>query len=327
MQAFWIILAIVALLAVIEWFVQRKTISIIRPIFETSPTFNVESFDADPTAESVRFRTSDGLELAGAIHRHKDLEPKGLVLFLHEFGSTHRSAMSYCEALWNAGFDIFAFDIRNHGDSESLANYKPLHWLTHYEVADALAAVDYIQSRDDLKNLPLGVFGISKGGGAALAIAAQRPEISAVACEGTFCTFLMMMHYTRRWINVYLPEWISSILPDWHLKLSLKLTARSSEKIRSCQYYDLEAQLHRLSDRPVYVISGKRDTYVPPELAMKMASLMGKGEEDVWVVRKAKHNMARKVAQEEYDERLVNFFFQPLRPPVSATRAADLSLV
>ena len=199
MQAFWIILAIVALLAVIEWFVQRKTISIIRPIFETSPTFNVESFDADPTAESVRFRTSDGLELAGAIHRHKDLEPKGLVLFLHEFGSTHRSAMSYCEALWNAGFDIFAFDIRNHGDSESLANYKPLHWLTHYEVADALAAVDYIQSRDDLKNLPLGVFGISKGGGAALAIAAVWSSIlrrSALLTRTSGSTFTTLYKST-----------------------------------------------------------------------------------------------------------------------------------
>ena len=290
----------------------------VRPIFETLPQFRVEEFPVDPNAESVSFRTKDGIQLAGAIHQHHDREPKGLILFLHEFGSTHRSAMAYCQALWDAGFNIFAFDVRNHGDSESQQNYKPLHWLTHYEVTDALAAVDYIQSREDLRNLPLGVFGISKGGGAALAITARCPEVSAVACEGTFCTFLMMLHYTRRWITVYLPEWYSNLLPEWHLKVSLRLTVRASEKNRSCRYYDLESQLPRLANRSVYVISGKRDTYVPPELALKMTKLMGKSEDDLWVVKKAKHNMARTVAQEEYDERLVNFFHDSLSPSDSA---------
>jgi len=107
-------------------------------------------------------------------------------------------------------------------------------------------------------------------------------------------------------------------MPEWHLKISLRLTALASEKNRSCRYYDLESKLPRLAHRPVYVISGKSDNYVPPELAQKMTKLMGKSEDDIWVVKKAKHNMARTVAQEEYDERLVNFFHNSLSPRDSA---------
>ncbi len=53
---------------------------------------------------------------------------------------------------------------------------QPLQWLTEHELADLEAALAYVQSRPDADPAGVGLFGVSRGGGAALCVGGKRPE-------------------------------------------------------------------------------------------------------------------------------------------------------
>ena len=217
------------------------------------------------------------------------------------------SAMLYCSALSRAGFHVLTFDFRNHGDSDSMPGYVPLHWLTKYEVIDLNAVIDYVYSRPDLNELPLGLFGISRGGGAALYVAARRSEVLQVATEGAFATEMLMMSHTRHFIPIVIPPLVAKFIPDWHVRMTVAIARWISQLRRGCRYVKLERVLPKLANKPTLIIAGKRDTYVLPEVAEGLARLIGQPEA-LWSVPKAKHNLARAVNPAEYDRRLVEFF-------------------
>ena len=278
------------------------------PVFENKPPFRVVKTPPDPDAEIISFPTRDGLMLTGSLYRHAEQPVRGLILFCHELGSDHCSAMTYCQGLWDAGFDIMAFDFRNHGESDTLPGYEPLHWLTDYEVNDVMSAIAFVRRQQDLKNVPLGVFGISRGGCAALAAAAICRDIHCVACEGTYSTEGLTMHYAPRWARVWVAERFLNLVPKWHLRLTLRFVRLVSQWKRKCRYTNIETLLPRLRELPLLLITGERDTYVHPDTTRELCRRAGHGEEAIWMVSAAKHNMARQADSEEYDHRLVEFF-------------------
>lgn len=303
----WGIAGILAGILLAEVIVQWQAVRVVLAMIENSPLFRTESLPPDPDAEPFSVTTRDGLTIRGFLHRHVESTPRGLIVFCPEFTSNCRSVMLYCSALARAGFHILTFDFRNHGDSDSLPGYAPLHWLTHFEINDLDAVLDYVQQQPDLCELPLGLFGISRGGGAALFAGAIRPEVARVAAEGAFGTEMMMMAHASRWISIATPDFIARMIPRWHVKWTVTLSRWASQRRRKCRYAMLERALPKLSDRPALIIAGMRDTYVLPEVAQEICRLI-KQPGALWSVPKAKHNLARSVNPEEYDRRLVEFF-------------------
>lgn len=306
----WWILAVVAGLIVIDLAIRLFALTVILPIFERKPPFGVKPTDPHPAAEPISFPTTNGLTLRGAVYRHNEQPSRGLVVFCHETDGSHWSAMTYGPALWEAGFDMLAFDFRNQGDSDGLPDYDPLHWLTQYEVDDLKSALAYIKTRPELASLPLGFFGISRGGSAALAVAAQVPEVRCVACESSFSTDSVFMHFTLRWAAVYIPEWSLKLIPMWHLRSTLAFARWISQFRRHCRYITLERWLPLLGDRPVLMIAGESDSYVHPDVAKQVFNAIGNSPvpNELWLVRRAKHNGSRLIEPEEYDRRLVAHF-------------------
>src|SRR5262249_52071040 len=117
-------------------------------IFQEKPLFIVPRGQAGDDSERVAFQTEDGLTLKGCYLRAAG-ERRGVILFGLEFGSNCWSCRAYCEHLLEAGFDVFAFESRNQGDSDRQEGYDPLQWVTDYEVADAQAALAYVKGRSD----------------------------------------------------------------------------------------------------------------------------------------------------------------------------------
>ncbi len=313
---FWTIGGLLAVLLIAEVLIQWHAIRVVLALIENSPPFRVESLPPDPDAEPFSALTSDGITLRGCLYRHTERTPRGLIVFCPEFASNHRSAMLYCSALSRAGFHVLTFDFRNHGDSDKLAGYEPLHWLTHYEVTDLNTVINYVYSRPDLNELPLGLFGISRGGGAALYVATQRPEVLRVAVEGAFGTEMMMLAHAYRWISIAAPAPLVKIIPEWHIKSTVTLSRWVSQRRRRCRYAMLERVLPQLANKPALIIAGERDTYVLPEVSQEIVRLIGQPAA-LWMVAKAKHNLARPVDPDEYDRRLIAFFSQ-LDQPVDA---------
>ena len=308
---------------IIDLLVRALAVRVILPVFERRPPFAVEPAEPDSQAALVEFPTTQGLTLRGSLYRQAHRPARGIVIFCPEMAGTCWSAPSYCRGLVEAGFDVLAFDFRNQGQSDSLPGYEPLHWVTEHEVADVLAAIACVRSREDLARLPLGAFGVSRGGGAALAAAARSNEVEAVVCEGAFTTDSLTMLYTYRWAELYVPDWLMRLIPRWHLAGTLALARRVSQRRRRCTYTVLERELPRLKSKPVLFIAGERDAYVPPAVAEAMCGYIGGERQSVWLVPEAGHNLARDVDPETYDRRLAAFFNEFLRAAAPEPAVAE----
>lgn len=305
----WWCLAVAAAIIAVELAIRFLVLSIVLPIFERRPPFNVRAVEPDLDAEVVRIPTTAGLSLAGSLYRPIG-EPRGLIVFCPEFGGSHWSATTYAAGLIDAGFAVLSFDFRNQGESDSEPGYSPTHWLTEREVDDAHAVLNFASNRRDLRELPVGVFGVSRGGNAALMIAARVKHVQAVAADGAFSTEGMMLHYAYRWAELYVPPRLLRLVPEWHLVEMMRFARLISGFRHGVRYALLERWLPRLSDRPVLLISGARDSYVAPPIAERLRRRIGSSCPPVWLVPGAKHNQARFVATEAYDARLCDFFEQ-----------------
>lgn len=301
----WIIAASLLVIAILVQLVISR--SVMRMV-ENAPPLNPGDFASDARAEEMSFVTADGLTLQACHYSSMDRPSRGLILFCHELGGSRWSAMSYCEGLFEAGFDILSFDFRNHGSSDKQAGYEPLHWMTEFELTDVQAVLKLIRSRDELSSQPLGIFGISRGAVAAIAAAAESSDVECVACDGAYATRSMMSLFSKRWVSLIVPRWMSGWIPAWHIELSLAGGRFYSEFKRKCRYVHLEQYLPALRNRSVLLISGRQDNYVRPEIAQSLHKGLDVDSTELWIVLGARHNGARATDQENYDRRLTNFF-------------------
>ncbi len=281
---------------------------LIIPIFERKLTFTDEVAEPDPSAERISFPTTHGLTLRGSLHRCPAGSSRGLIVFCPETDGSHWTCRWYAQGLMQAGFDVLAFDFRNQGESDAMPGYDPRHWLTEYEVADALAAVEYVSRRDDLKALPLGLMGISRGGGAAMAAAARWPRVRCVYGEGVWDVIDLLSHFVLRWASLYVPPWVLKPVPHWHFFLTFSTVTQISRFRRNCRYTRLKQLIGKLRDRRVMFVAGSHDSYVPSAISQMLYERLGTPAAQFHVVNKAKHNKSRRVNPEDYDRRLVEFF-------------------
>lgn len=304
----WIFATCVVAIMIMMIVVQLAISRAVMHMLENAPPLNAGDFGVDSRANEFSFETEDGLTLQACHYQQPDRPSRGLILFCHELGGNRWSAMSYCEGLFDEGFEILSFDFRNHGSSEKQANYEPLHWLTEFELADVRGALSLIDARDELKHQSLGVFGVSRGGSAALAAAATSQSVECVACESAYSTRAMMSLFSQRWVSLLVPQWMSGWIPAWHVELSLTGGRLYSQFKRGCRYAHIERYEPKLQERPVLLISGERDNYVRPEIANALHQSLGEETTELWMVPKARHNGARQADQAGYDQRLVEFF-------------------
>lgn len=302
-----IVAGIFMLIAII---VQAGMIRTAWRMVEFTPPLNAGEADSDARAESVAFQTSDGLTLNGAVFRPSDQSPRGLIVFCHEFGGCRWTATHYTEALIDAGFAVFSFDFRSHGSSDSLNGYEPFHWVTQFEIDDLRSALKFVDSRPGLNELPMGIFGVSRGAGTALSVAAENKAIRAIVCESAYSCRKMMYVFSDRWHSLFGPDWLMSNLPRVHATFTLAAARFIASVRRGCQFVHLEHVLSELRDRPVLLISGKRDNYVGPEIAEHLFEQINSDKAELWLVPRSRHNQAREVSQQEYDERIVALFSQ-----------------
>ena len=274
-------------------------------IFENVPPFNVATENADDSAELISIVTADGVNLKGSLINGHLRDAKGLVLFLPELRGNHWMAKRYCAALIDRGYMVLAVDFRGQGESSSQQGYSPIHWVTEFEMMDVDAMMHFIQSRSTIKTLPLLVYGVSRGGVAALIAACRYSCVNGVVADSAFGTMSMTRHFVDRFVTYVIPQWVYRLLPTWHVDLTLKNGIELSERRRKCQYVHLERERASLDSRSVLLISGGRDSYVTPEIASHLQDIVGEGCQ-LWIAPGAKHNMSRDICTEEYDRRVVD---------------------
>ena len=319
MALFWLGLAILCSLPALvtvglflnHFYLRWKYLHLMVRIFQEKPLFVIPRGQPLPDAEDVSFPTTDGLTLRGC-YLATTKPRRGVILFGVEFGSNRWSCRSYCDLLVEAGFDVFAFESRNQGDSDSLPGYDPLQWVTDYEVRDAEAALAYLKSRPDADPRGIGFFGISKSAGAGLLAAASDRYVRCFVTDGMFATYTTVVPYMRQWFRIYNQSYaVHGVLPSWYYGLIGLVGFRRIERERRCRFPHLERALPRLAPRPLLMIHGEADGYIRQDMAEALFAY-ARPPKEFWLVPGAKHNGALHVCGDEYRTRVLTFFEQHL---------------
>lgn len=264
------------------------------------------SLGALGNCQECEFPTSDGIMLRGTYVTGRTARRLGVVVFCHEFGGDRHVATPYVDGLLDEGFDVFAFDFRNHGQSQRMAGYEPRTWATRYEVLDVLAALDYVRSREDADPEGVALVGLSRGGAAAMSAASRTEGIWALITDGAFVSRWVTTVNIRR----FMPQFVRlapvlTRLP-WFVHVIYgsfihDLVARKVQ--HPC--INLVDDVRRLRS-PSLMIHGARDSTIPVELAYRLRRRL-RNRARLWVVAKSSHNRSLRTDPTRYRRRICRF--------------------
>jgi fermentation-respiration switch protein FrsA (DUF1100 family) len=165
---------------------------------------------------------------------------------------------------------VFIFDYRGYGKSEGKPNERGLY-------ADAIAAYEYLVSRDDVEKDHIVFFGRSLGGAVAVELATQKP-CEKLILESTFTSIKDM---TKEMFNGLPVHYIVHTKFDSLTKI---------EKIRV----------------PLLLIHGNQDTVVPFEQGKRLFNAANEPKH-FYEILGADHNDTYEVGGRLYFERLSQF--------------------
>lgn len=127
--------------------------------------------------ESVVFKTSRGLKLAGRLFAPDELE-HDVVIFAHGITSSKESPRNraIADRLLDMGVASFLFDFTGHGQSDGLIEQS----TPDQQLDDLTSALDFIDSQVFFQSRFVGVHGSSTGGTAAVRAAAEDPRVQVL---------------------------------------------------------------------------------------------------------------------------------------------------
>ena len=245
--------------------------------------------DLQAALQPVEFHSKDGTRLAGWLAVGSRDEA---VILLHGYRCTRQEMLPHADMLHGAGFTVVLFDLRNRGESEG-----EFVSFGFFEQDDALAAVDYLKSRDDLNELRIGMLGISQGGVAAVFAAAASEEVLAVVAEAPFRSVDSAVAQSFTYF-IGLPAFPFAPITVWLAELR---TGIDSGQIVP------EKTVSDLSPTPVLIIHGLDDETISPGDSEVVFAAAGEPKE-LWLIPGAGHGEGATAIPDEYRERIVAFF-------------------
>jgi fermentation-respiration switch protein FrsA (DUF1100 family) len=311
--ALFSILLTLLLLVIIPVLILLKYVRIcLNIIKDTVPPLAVPQFGFDRIlGEEKDIYAADGIRLRGVfMHPPAGVERRGLIIFAPEFMSDRNTCARYCKPLITAGYDVFSFDFRGHGESAREEGYTPRQWASDREIADMLGVISYAEQwlAELDRPVELGLFGISRGACTAILATEQCASIKAIVTDGAFSSDYTLEYLMKRWAKHFATVKViyENHPPEFwkFLRWCLFLTCRIKFK---CSYPSVRKALIRMIPRPMLFIHGQRDSYIPVEQSRLLYALSPQPKY-LWIVPGAKHNQSVTVEPEEYSRRTVQFF-------------------
>jgi fermentation-respiration switch protein FrsA (DUF1100 family) len=239
--------------------------------------------------EDVSFQSGDGLKLGGWYVPAID-STRTIIVCSGANGSID-SDVDVLPWLHDAGFNVLMFDWRAHGRSAG-----SIVSLGYYERYDLIAAIELAKAKGAHK---IGVLGFSMGGSIALSVAAAMPMIEAVAADSAFVDVVSA-------VKGGLIERLPLALGADTLAHLFLLTASLRLGIRGFGADPLST-IDRIAPRPLLLLYGDRDPYVPSIEIDQLIARAGTSAE-VWRVPEAGHRNLHELRSHEYSAKIVAFF-------------------
>ena len=240
--------------------------------------------------EAVRIPTVRGRSLAGWLLPAAD--SAATVVMVHGWGSNAAQMLPLALPLTRAGFNVLAFDVRNHGASDA-DTFSSLPRFAE----DLAAAVTWLQRQRPGGSATIAALGHSVGAGAALLEATRNPSIGAVVSIGAFAH---PAEVNRRYLaQVYLPQpvvWLVRRYVEWLIGYDFASIA--------------PVNTIRHARCPVLLVHGTRDRRVPIMDARRIAAAADPTKVTLFEVAGADHDSVDLV--EVHSDRLVHFLREAL---------------
>lgn len=197
-------------------------------------------------------------------------------------GALHRSSP----------FSLLLMDFRGHGHSGPGPVTFGLRETQEVQAALELAAGD-----PQLKNLPVGCWGVSMGGAVALLAAAQDPRILGVVSDGAYSEVGKAIARAQ-WLTYHIPRVPLGQMVIWAVEFHLRRRAARMDPFRV---------MDRIPPRPVLLIHGGRDKSIPPWEGEALYRAAG-DPKGWWLIPEAEHATCYYDRTEEYVKKITEFF-------------------
>lgn len=280
---------------------------------EVPPPLSMKVRDFRPLpGDDVEFLATDGLRLRGVLCLRPDRRTpaRGMIVFAPEFKSDRESVARYCRPLWDAGYDLFSFDFRNHGESAEQDGYLPRQWCSQREVADMNGAFTFVEDylRSEGRPAEFGLFGVSRGACAGVLAAAQRPSVRAIITDGVFSADRVLESLLRRYAEIFVPaELMHRHQPPEFWRFLRWCVFLAYRRRFGCVFPSVQKALSHMIPRPMLFVHGERDSYIR-ESQSRLLYAVAAQPKYLWVVPDAKHNQAAVLHPAEYARYTVDFF-------------------
>ncbi|CAG8661724.1 3810_t:CDS:2, partial [Acaulospora morrowiae] len=121
--------------------------------------------------------------LPGELHRPTD-KNTGICVFVHGSGSSRFSPRYIAKVLRSRGIGTFLLDLLTPEEEQIDEVTRHLRFNIEMLAERVVSVIDHFGKGEDLKGLPIGLFGASTGGGAALLAALKRPDRVRLVISG-----------------------------------------------------------------------------------------------------------------------------------------------
>jgi uncharacterized protein len=256
-----VILAAALLYLFLAWFVAGSIIHLNRQPVPKNPG------DYGLDFEDIQFKAADGVNIKGWLIRGS--APK-IIIMTHVGGLTrYGSSAAYknltklynkevqfiktAAHLQKAGYWVLMFDFRNHGESDASPN-KGTAGVGLDEYRDVVAALDFIRSRDDLRDMPAGFVSFCMGANSTIIAMSKEPA----AFRNVRCLMaiqpISMEVFVRKYSGLLFTRRGSSLLMPVVKKIMLRRGAYPLEKMSPGEYVkDLQV--------PVLYVQARNDPW------------------------------------------------------------------
>jgi pimeloyl-ACP methyl ester carboxylesterase len=242
--------------------------------------------DVGLTYEDVIFKSTDGLTLGGWWIPARGSD--NVVIQLHGHAGSMDPDIQYLPTLHQHGYNVLMFDFRGHGRSQGSTVT-----IGYLERQDVLGAIDFVKQKGFKK---IALLGFSMGGVLAILVGAICPDVKVVISDSAPVHLTTALR--ERIVELGIPRF-AAIAIAWLIvaTTSLRLGANLFN-------YDAACWVGKIAPRPLYLMHGGADRYVPDFDELVRAA--GPSAQ-VWNVPNIGHTQVINAMHEEYLRRLADF--------------------
>lgn len=278
MVLFWIALILLLILFILFWYILNAFKNPVRLHGRTPENLDI------PFTE-INIPTKNDCLLYGWWIPGKENSP--LIILVHGWGRNAGRMIPYIDKFHKAGFNLLAFDARNHGSSDADRYSTMLKFAE-----DISATIEYISEKGWMNSKNLGLLGLSVGGAASIYAAAHDKRIKAVITVGAFADPQSVMK--KQLIDRHIPTpVIWGAIKYIQYKVGLKFADIAPVKY----IHDTSADL--------LLIHGEKDVTVPIEQGEKLYRNAREGKVELWKLPEKGHSDCH--FEEGYWEKVIGF--------------------